>query len=125
MRLILDDVPQQRRAVEELIASERCLVPDAALVEMVFVLERVKRLSREWIAETLAVLSGIGGLEYDRPAWREVMEAYRSRPKLSITDVVVALGAARENRTPLATFDEKLAAQMEGTLLLKPMRAPK
>ncbi|MGO3797456.1 MAG: PIN domain-containing protein [Pauljensenia sp.] len=119
LRWLLQDVPEQARAVDHLFASgHRFVVEDAAIIEVVFVLERVTRLSRRTIAEAVRMLVATACLEMDRRLWTAIVSVYEEHPKLSVADAYLA-GRAQERRaTPLYTFDRKLASQMNDVLLV-------
>ena len=54
LRWLLDDVPEQTKLVSALINSgEGAAVADAALIETVFVLEKLKKIRRETIEKAL------------------------------------------------------------------------
>lgn len=119
LRWLLDDVPAQTRAVDLLFAESAELVaPDVALIEVVFVLERVMRITRPAIAEGMRALLGRANIKTDRALWTEVLRHYEGLPKLSVADIFLALQAEAKGETPLLTFDKKLAGQMTCAELL-------
>lgn len=119
LRWLLDDVPAQTKAVDLLFAQSAELVaPDVALIEVVFVLERVMRVTRPTIAEGMRALLGRANVRADRTLWAEVLRHYEGLPKLSVADILLALQAEAKGETPLLTFDKKLAGQMASTELL-------
>ena len=119
LRWLLDDVPTQTEAVDLLFAQSTELVaPDVVLIEVVFVLERVMRISRPAISEGLHALMGRANIKMDRSLWTEVLNHYDQLPKLSIADIFLALQAEDRGEAPLLTFDKKLEGQMTSAELL-------
>ena len=114
VRWLLDDVPDQRRRVEALLADAAPLtVDDAALIETVFVLESSARLDRPTI-EGLLLAAMSQPLVLDRELWTAVLGVWRDHPKLSVVDIYLAHKAHAHGDSPLYTFDVKLAHQVAG-----------
>jgi predicted nucleic acid-binding protein len=106
-------VPDQQDAIEALMRSQpRLAVQDAAVIEAVFVLERVLRLSRKLIGSALTRLMAEPAVIMDRVLWTRVLDLYAAHPKLSIVDVYLATAAARGDDLPLFTFDAKMISQL-------------
>lgn len=119
LRWLLDDVPDEAARVDRLFASGgRFRVDDAALIETVFVLERVTKLSRALVVDAIRLLLSMAALEFDRERWAALIGLYIDHPKLSIADVYLAGRARDSNDLPLYTFDRKLAAQLDDATLL-------
>ncbi|MEZ5127819.1 MAG: PIN domain-containing protein [Micropruina glycogenica] len=113
LRWLLADVPAQAERVDELLKSgEHFVVDDAALIEVVFVLERVMRLARTTVSEAVGTVMATAAFDLDRYRWSALMADYVDRPKLSIADLYLALRALERDATPLYTFDAKLAGQV-------------
>lgn len=120
LRWLLDDVPEQTRAVEDLLASGSLFrLSDVALVEVAFVLERSIGLSRSRVADNLEAVLALGAIEIAVPVWRTAVRHYRTHPKLSIADCFLAAAAASTDDAPLLTFDAKLARQVPGVELIR------
>lgn len=121
LRWLLADVPAQAARVDDLLASgDRFTVDDAALIETVFVLERVVLLSRATVKEVIEVVLSTASIDLDRPLWTAIIGVYTKHPKLSVADVYLALRAQKSGTTPLYTFDRKLASQLTDIELLRP-----
>ena len=119
LRWLLDDVPEQTARVDELLAAHpRVAVSDVALIEVVFVLERVMRLPRTSIASAVAGLAAENTFAFDRAFWLDVVEVYLAHPKLSVADVYLTRDARRTGTGPLHTLDQKLARQLDGVELV-------
>lgn len=120
LRWLLNDVPEQAGAAETLFlqSNDRLRVPDLVLMELVYVLERVMRLTRRTVAEAVTLVLEQANFDVDRDVWRPALQDYLDHPKLSITDTFLHVQAQRSGATPLLTFDRKLASQLADARLL-------
>ena len=119
LRWLLDDVPEQTAVVSALFNSgERLSVADAALIEIVFVLEKIKKISRETIETAVMAILGNDAILCNRELFIEVLPVYARHPKLSFVDCYLETLARRSDALPLLTFDHKLAHQLSGAQLL-------
>ena len=117
---MLDDVPELTQAAGQVLTQfPRCVVPDVALVESVYVLERVMRLPRGTTGQLVEALLAEANIEADRETWAAAIAAYQAHPKLSIIDCFLSAQASHSGRVPLYTFDQKLAKQMPAAELVK------
>ena len=118
--LVADDAAQTEaaRALLAELSSERPgFICREVAVELVWVLERTYRFSRERIAEVLEEL--IASVELEIEAADDVARAafhYR-RGGAGFSDLMIAAAANRSGASPLYTFDRR-AAQMEGAVLV-------
>jgi predicted nucleic-acid-binding protein len=120
LRWILDDVPEQTALMNDLIGSEKNFtVPDAVIIETVFVLEKVKKTSREAVEKALMAVIGQANIRCGREIFTEALPLYRNHPKLSFIDCYLSVLARMTGSDPLFTFDQKLANQLAGVTLLK------
>lgn len=112
---LVADVPGQTAKVDALLATgERFTIHDVALIETVFVLERVMLLSRAAVADALRTVLSTAVFDVDRYRWNDIIVDYVEYPKLSVTDIYLATWARESEATPLYTFDKKLASQQDG-----------
>ena len=119
LRWLLDDVPEQTILVTNLINSEENFaVADAALIEVVFVLEKLKKISRESIEKAVMTIIGKANILSNKELFVEILPIYKNHPKLSFVDCYLEVLARRTAATPLMTFDKKLANQLSGAKLL-------
>lgn len=119
LRWLIQDVPEQTAQVDDLLArGGRFRVDDVAIVETVFVLERVMKLSRRTVGDSLEVLISTACLDFDRRLWNEIAQGYVAHPKVSVAEIFLALRARDGGAAPLLTFDQKLAGQVDGAALL-------
>jgi predicted nucleic-acid-binding protein len=119
LRWLLGDVPEQTELVTALLNSEESFaVADAALIETVFVLEKLKKISRETIEKAVTAVIGSDTILCNRELFIEILPIYTGHPKLSFVDCYLEVLARRTGFAPLLTFDEKLANQLSGAKLL-------
>jgi len=119
LRWLLDDIPEQTALVTALVNSgEGVAVADAALIETVFVLEKIKKISRETIEKTVMAIIGKNTIHCNRELFIEILPIYTTHTKLSFVDCYLAVLAKRTGTAPLLTFDKKLANQLPETQLL-------
>ncbi|HEY5805846.1 MAG TPA: PIN domain-containing protein [Candidatus Saccharimonadales bacterium] len=104
------------RLVEQ--ADAQLAIADAAVIELIFVLEKLKRLDRKDIMTAVEVLSGHKIFNFNRALFAEALPQYVAQPALSIHDCCLAVYAKFNNAEPLWTFDQKLAKQMPGARLV-------
>jgi len=121
LRWLLDDVPEQTKLITELINSnESFAIADVALIETIFVLEKLKKISRESIEKAIMTVIGKNNILCNKELFIEILPVYSGYPKLSIVDCYLEALARKTGATPLLTFDEKLGKQLSGTKLLSP-----
>jgi predicted nucleic-acid-binding protein len=114
LRYVLNDVPAQTRAVEELLAhGGSYVVEDAALIEMVFVLEKLYGMPREAVIENILSVMQHPQLVCDARVFEEALAAYAAHGTLSFMDCVLAAYASVRHTAPLYTFDKALAAKLQ------------
>lgn len=119
LRWLLNDVPSSSARAEELIASGVQLhVEDAAIIEVVYVLESVMRTGRQTIRNAIRLIVSTGNLDLNRRLWGELADVYVEHPKLSVVDIYLSRRAREADATPLLTLDRRLATQLDEAELL-------
>lgn len=120
LRLALDDVPDQTILIEKLLLKGNTFaVADAALFEMVFVLEKVYRLPRTLVVENMHTVVRNKQFICNRALFERTLHFYLEHPKLSIVDCGLKIYAELNNASPLYTFDQALAkASLDAVHLL-------
>jgi len=119
LRWLLGDVPEQTAIISDIINSgENLTVADVALIEMVFVLEKIKKISRETIQKAFLAIFEKDNIFCNRKLFIEILPVYTGHPKLSFVDCYLEVFAASTGAVPLLTFDKKMSAQLSGTKLL-------
>jgi predicted nucleic-acid-binding protein len=119
LRWLLGDVPEQTELVNALVNSgESVVVADTALIETVFVLEKLKKISRETIEKAVTALIENSAFLCNRELFIEILPIYTGHPKLSFVDCYLEALARKTESAPLLTFDKKLAKQLSGAKLL-------
>ena len=120
LRLMLDDVPDQCRRLQDLLmrANIEYHVADLAITEAVYVMESNYRLSREKIVGGIQKLLLFPGVNYNQELFRWVFPMYLAHSALSFNDCCLAAYAALNEAEPLWTFDQVLAKQSGTAKLL-------
>ena len=119
LRWLLDDMPKQTALVSALFSSGKSLaVADVALIETIFVLEKIKKISRKTIEKAVLAIIGKETIFCSRDLFIETLSVYTAHPKLSLVDCYLETSARRTKAVPLLTFDQKLANQLSGAELL-------
>jgi predicted nucleic-acid-binding protein len=90
-----------------LVRRELCYVTDVVTTEIVFVLEKVYKMSRSDIASLLRGFLAFPNLAYNDQLLDRVIELFEQQHALSIIDCYAAAEAERSG-TDLITFDKKL-----------------
>jgi len=113
VRWLIRDDPAKTASMDALMTSERHLVvPDATLIEVIYVLESYYNLSRDHVAQAIRLMIGQAALDINRTQWTDIVDTYLTHPKLSCTDIYLALDAKRNHREPVYSFDKKSITQL-------------
>lgn len=113
LRIIQQDIiPLREKAMELLLSGADFYVDDVVVMEMVYVLTKM-RMPREQIAEDILLLLDGPMFVWDKEFFEPIFEEYLARPSLSFDDLVLAARVAAKNCAPLWTFDRKFAGQSE------------
>lgn len=120
LRLLLNDIPDQHKAVLELFhdSSKQFAVADTAIAEVAFVLERHYEFTREQISEAIIGLTNLVEISCNRTLFEKSLVLFTKHPSLSFEDCCLATYVELNNATPLWTFDQKLANQAPSALLV-------
>lgn len=114
LRLLLDDVALHTKAAEALLGKgKRFEVADAAIIEMIFVLEKVYQFTREDILENVYVITRSEQFICNRTLFESALPLYLAQAKLSIMDCVLLTYARLNNALPFWTFDKDLIKYSE------------
>ena len=90
LRWLLDDIPEQTKLITDFINSGTSIViADAALIETVFVLEKIKKISREAIEKAIMAVIGKDNIVCNRELFTEILPIYINHPKLSFADCIL------------------------------------
>jgi predicted nucleic acid-binding protein len=117
LRWLLGDVPEQTEAVTELLDSgQTFVVADVAIIEVIFVLEKVKKIDRALIQKAVLAIIAQANIKCSREVFEETMLIYVDHPKLSVTDCYLSVLAKQADALPLYTFDHKLSNQLHAKL---------
>jgi len=107
------DVPSQTLAIQRLIDSGKPYeVYDAALIEMIFVLENLQEIERPLIHQVIQAIFSEPGLRCDRELFELAFVSYLEHKSLSFMDCYLAAKATMRESTPLLTFDKALSKKL-------------
>ncbi len=125
LRILISDDDQKRKAAENLLKEARGkgialhLLP-VAVMEVVFVLEKVYRLGRKRIQEVVTALLDTPELSFDMEnVFRQAINAYAEK-NIKFADAVMAFWAIERGITTVFTYDEKDFKRIEGLEVKKP-----
>jgi predicted nucleic-acid-binding protein len=120
LRLLLNDVPEQHKAVLRLFsqATGQFAVADTAIIELVFVLGRHYNFSRTAVAEAVEGLMELTGINCNQQLFDIALPLFLKHPGLSFEDCCLSSYAKLQDALPLWTFDRKLAKQAPNTKLV-------
>ncbi|HEY4160951.1 MAG TPA: PIN domain-containing protein [Candidatus Saccharimonadales bacterium] len=119
LRLLLGDIPAHYQAVKKLLAGDTVfLVADAAVIELVFALQRHYGFSRSDTADAVMDILDMPQLQGSAPLFKAVTAHFVSHSALSFEDCYLATYAQQSDAAPLWTFDKKLASQLPDARLL-------
>ena len=99
-------------------AENRFLVADIAVVEMVFVLGRNYKMSRNEIAAIIKALMSRKEIICNEQLFTPSLEYFVKYPALSFEDCCLTACAGIYQALPLYTFDKKMAHQIPHAKLL-------
>ncbi len=99
--------------------TNKFAIADAALLEFVMVLEKIKQLPRKNIAILFEMLETRHTLSFNRKLFKSTMALYLKHPKLSFYDCYLSADAEIKSATPLWTLDKKLAHQSSSAKLVE------
>jgi predicted nucleic-acid-binding protein len=120
LRLLLNDVPEQHKAVVRLFeeAPGQFDIADTAIIELVFVLGRNYEFTRSAIVEAVEGLMELTVVTCNRTLFEMALPIFSKFPALSFEDCCLSSYAELHYASPLWTFDQKLAKQAPNAKLL-------
>jgi predicted nucleic-acid-binding protein len=119
LRWLLQDIPEQERAVHELLSNPgNYHIADTTLMEVVYVLERVYKQDRYFIASCLNLIRSLNQINCNNTLISKVMPLYMANPAVSFADCCAAIYAELNKAEPLLTFDKVLAKRLPQAELL-------
>ncbi|MCL2492091.1 MAG: PIN domain-containing protein [Coriobacteriia bacterium] len=125
LRLMLRDIPDQFEAAKKLVHSpgKRFFVSDAALIELVYVLDRHYEFSRSQIVELLSGFMMLKEIDCNREVMQVTLRYFSAHKSLSFTDCYLVAIAKTMNAPPLWTFDKELSKKLPEAKLLTGKKA--
>jgi len=89
-------------------------IEDAALIEMVFVLEKLYHMPRAAVVDNLLVIIDHEQLVCSKRVFERALPAYVAQLSLSFMDCMLLAYARVHKQTPLYTFDKALIKHADG-----------
>ncbi len=112
LRFVLDDVLDHNKKIDSLLSQGSFFeVADAAVFEMVYVLERKLLFSRDYVCQKVFGVTRNDQFICNRKLFERVLPVYLEKPKLSIIDCALVEYARLNKAIPLYTFDKELSKQ--------------
>lgn len=125
LRWLLQDIPEQTKAVHDLLSNPGSYnVADTTLMEVVYVLEKIYKQERYFIASCLNLISSLNQIACNRLLINTVIPIYAENPAVSFADCCAAAYAEINKAKPLLTFDKKLASKLPQAELLPLLSQP-
>lgn len=121
VRILADQHTASYRKILKLLDQDlNFVVFDMALLETIYVLEKVYHKSRAEICDLILFFLAKydDKIDYNRSLTRAVFPFYLEHPKLSFADCCLATYAEINNAEPLMTLDKKLATQHPSAKLI-------
>ena len=111
LRLVVPDLPTHHERARRLLArpGAKYLVSDYAFVELVFALDRHYGLTRDQIATVVQTIISLDNISCQTDQLASAVQFWKTHPKLSFEDCLMAEHAETNGALPLWTFDRKLA----------------
>ena len=115
LRYVLHDVPGQSRDIDAMIAGGASfVVEDAALLEMMYVLEKVFEMERDVVCDNMYAVIRNGAFVSSVGFFEKVLALYVAEQKLSIIDCALLEYARASRALPLKTFDKDIIKRSKG-----------
>ena len=112
LRYVLNDHPQLSQQAADILERQMVIVPMEVVCEVVFVLQKVYRVSRDEIRKKLCDLLDESLLSVEKPdVLRQALQAYATS-SLDMVDTLLLAYAVVEQRQVL-TFDEQLRKYLQ------------
>ena len=110
LRFLLGDIPEQTEQATKLIENSTVYVTDVVVIEVVYVLEKVYRLSRSDICELVLGFLNFSNVVHNPRFLVLALAFYKGHPALSIVDCH-ASEEAKSYGNELVTLDRRLINQ--------------
>jgi len=115
------DTPEHTLAIQRLVDTGKPYhVVDSALIEAIFILEKVKEISRPIICQAIQVIFSEPNIRCNRELFEQAFEDYVQFSDLSFVDCYLAATAKISENIPLLSFDKALAKRLPYQVSLVP-----
>jgi predicted nucleic-acid-binding protein len=125
LRLLVKDDPAKAKAVEKLLKESKdkgmtLYVLPVTILEIVWVTEKVYRLTRKTIRELVEAILNTPELKCPRePVFRQALITYETQ-KIKFADAVMGYWGLHEGLSTVYTYDEKDFKRIPGLQVRKP-----
>jgi len=125
LRLLVKDDPAKAKAVEKLLKESKdkgmtLYVLPVTILEIVWVTEKVYRLTRKTIRELVEAILNTPELKCPRePVFRQALITYETQ-KIKFADAVMGYWGLDEGLSTVYTYDEKDFKKISGLQVRKP-----
>ncbi len=120
LRFIIGDVPKHFELVNKILENpnlRKIYINDLAIVEMVWVMEKVYKIDRYTIVTGVENILSYPKFIVNRILFKDIAPLYLCNSKLSFADCYLAI-SAENHTTSLLTFDKDLAKNVESAVLV-------
>ena len=115
LRYALHDVPEQSKLIEIMLTSGASLVvEDAALLEMMYALEKLYEMERDAVCDNVRAVIHNDAFMCNSIFFEKMLVLYENENKLSIIDCALLEYARASGALPLKTFDKDMIKRSGG-----------
>ena len=121
IRWIVWDDEAQATKVQSLIdrlPTKKILIADIVIAEIVWVLKSVYKLEKNDIAQAVDLIISNPKFSLNQKLFDLILDPWKDQNSISFADFMIWGYAQLENSSTLYTFDQKLAKNLENTILL-------
>ena len=124
LRYLTNDVPEQAKQVEELfnrveVGNEDVFLPDIILADIIWILEKYYKQTREDIREWITAILSLQGLTFsDKKMALNALDIYVAK-KIDWSDASVAIQMLQRDITEIYSFDKHFD-RIDGIIRIEP-----
>lgn len=124
LRYLTNDVPEQAKQVEELfnrveVGNEDVFLPDIILADIIWILEKYYKQTREDIREWITAILSLQGLTFsDKKMALNALDIYVAK-KIDWSDASAAIQMLQRDITEIYSFDKHFA-RIDGIIRIEP-----
>ena len=124
LRYLTNDVPEQAKQAEELlnrveVGNEDVFLPDIILVDIIWILEKYYKQTREDIREWITAILSLQGLTFsDKEMALNALDIYVAK-KIDWSDASAAIQMVQRDITEIYSFDKQFD-RIDGIIRIEP-----